>query len=186
MNRNFLLKNKKAAMEMSVGTIVTIVLLMSVLILGIFLVQKIFSSGSNAIDSIGTEVESEIQKLFSEEGNKIAIYPTSRDLIIKKGDDPKGFAFDVMNKDVESADFSYEIMADDVSNCGSLTKTKADSFLIGGEGSFSLGPGNHLDLPRLVKLDIPETAPPCTIIYTLEIKRNGEPYTGTNIFVTIK
>ena len=38
--------NKKAAMEMSVGTIVTIVLLMSVLVLGIFMIQKIFSGST--------------------------------------------------------------------------------------------------------------------------------------------
>ena len=41
------MKSKRGAMEMSVGTIVTIVLLMSVLVLGIFLVQKIFKTGMN-------------------------------------------------------------------------------------------------------------------------------------------
>ena len=37
------MRDKKAAMEMSVGTIVTIVLLMTVLILGLVLVRTIFS-----------------------------------------------------------------------------------------------------------------------------------------------
>ena len=37
---------KRGAMEMSVGTIVTIVLLMTVLVLGIFLVQRIFTSST--------------------------------------------------------------------------------------------------------------------------------------------
>jgi len=36
------MKSKRAAMEMSVGTIVTIVLLMTVLILGLVLVRSIF------------------------------------------------------------------------------------------------------------------------------------------------
>ena len=66
--------NSKGAMEMSVGTIVTIVLLMSVLVLGLFLVQRVFSSGTGAIDSIDSQVQNEIQKLFSEEGRTIAIY----------------------------------------------------------------------------------------------------------------
>jgi len=181
------LKNKKAAMEMSVGTIVTIVLMMTLLVLGIFFIQKIFDLGTNAIDSIGTEVENEIQKLFSDEGTKLAIYPTSRDVKIKKGDDPKGFAFSVRNNDVESATFTYEVHADDVSKCGSsFTKTKANNFLLGGSGGFSLGPGDMLELPRLVKLDLPENTPPCTIIYTLEIDKNNEPYSSADIFVTIK
>ncbi len=180
------IRNKKAAMEMSVGTIVTVVLLMSVLVLGIFLIKEIFFTATGAIDSISTEVESEIQKLFSDEGKKLAIYPTARAITLKKGDAPKGFAFSVQNKDVESADFTYTVTADDVSKCGSLTKSEADSFLLGGVGSFSLGAGNALELPRLVKLAIPETAPPCTLIYMVDVKKSGDPYAGGEIFVTIK
>ena len=63
-SNNFFTKNRKAAMEMSVGTIVTIVLLMSVLILGIFLVQKVFRSGSNAIDSVDDEIQNQIIQSF--------------------------------------------------------------------------------------------------------------------------
>jgi len=183
----FSINEKKAAMEMSVGTIVTIVLLMSVLVLGIFLVQKIFSSGVNAIDEIDNEVQNQITQLFSKEGTKIAIYPTSRQITIKKGDTPKGFAFSIKNTGVESAEFSYKVLANDISKCGSTFSVEdANNLLIGGTGSFSLGPGNSLDLARLVKLDVPETAPPCTFSYTLDINRNGQSYTGGDIFVTIK
>ena len=177
---------KKAAMEMSVGTIVTIVLLMTVLVLGIFFIIQIFSGATNAIDSVNTEVEDQIKKLFSDEGKKLAIYPTSRDIKLKKDDDPKGFAFSVLNKDVESAKFTYSLIADDVSDCGSLTESQANNFLIGGSGNFQLGPGSSLDQSRLVKFNVPETAPLCTIIYLIEIEKNGEPYTGADIWVTIK
>jgi len=181
------MKNRKAAMEMSVGTIVTIVLLMSVLILGIFLVQKVFTSGTNAIDVIDNEVQGQIEKLFSDEGKKVAIYPTSRQITLKKDDDPKGFAFSVRNNDVESAEFEYVLVASDVSKCGSGFKEEhANSFLLGGSGNFPLGPGNSLDLPRLIKFDLPESAPPCTMIYNLEIKKDNEPYSVVDIFVTIK
>lgn len=177
---------KKAAMEMSVGTIVTIVLLMTVLVLGIFLVQRIFFVGTNAVDSIGTEVENEIQKLFADEGKRVAIYPTSRDVKMKKGGDPAGFAFSVRNTDPEEARFSYSVTAQDVSNCGDLRESQAENFLIGGEGSFSLGSGDTLQFPRLVKLDLPETAPVCTLTYNLEILKDREAYSDVDIFVTIK
>ena len=65
--------NSKGAMEMSVGTIVTIVLLMSVLVLGLYFVQKIFASGSNAIDSVDSQVQSEINRLFSNGETKLAV-----------------------------------------------------------------------------------------------------------------
>ena len=184
---NFLPENRKAAMEMSVGTIVTIVLLMSVLILGIFLVQKIFSSSTNAIDTIDNEVQNQITQLFSDEDNKLAIYPTSRDIVIKKKDDLKGFAFSVRNLGVESADFSYLVRASDVSRCGrGFTVEVAESYLLGGSGEFSLGPGNSFDMPRLIKFDLNDNSPPCTIIYYLAIAKGEEAYAGTDIFVTIK
>jgi uncharacterized protein YneF (UPF0154 family) len=179
--------NKKAAMEMSVGTIVTIVLLMVVLILGIFLTQRIFKSSINAIDEIDSEVQSQITQLFAKEGNKLAVYPTSREIVIKKGDDPKGFAFSVKNTDVEEAEFSYSVVVDDISKCGTtLTEEEANEMLIGKEGSFTLGPGDALDLPRLVKLDIPETAPPCTMTFNLEVDKDSVSYSTAQIFVTIK
>lgn len=179
--------NKKAAIEMSMTTFVTIVLVVIVMVLGIFFIQKIFTSGSNAIDSIDSQVQSEINKLFAEEGSKLAIYPTSRQITLKKGDDPKGFAFSVRNDDVNTRQFTYTITADDISKCGStMTKPIAENYLLGGTGSFELGPGNSLDLPRLVKLEVPESAPPCTIIYSLNVKRGTEGYSVADIFVTIK
>ena len=174
-------------MEMSVGTMVTIVLLMVVLVLGIFLVQRIFRSGTNAIDSIDNEVQSQIQKLFAEEGRNVAIYPTSREIILKKGDTPKGFAFSVKNTDVEEAEFTYVTSAMDVSKCGSgFTKEIANGYLLGGEGSFNLGGGNALDFPRLVRFTIPDTAPPCPIVYNLEIRKGGQSYSSVDVLVTIK
>jgi len=178
---------KKAAIELSMTTFVTIVLVVVVMVLGIFFIQRIFKSGTNAIDSIDSQVQDQINQLFSTEGTKIAVYPTSRAITLVKGDDPKGFAFSVKNNAVNSADFSYTLTSDDISKCGStMTKQIADSYVLGGTGSFSLGPGNPLDLPRLVKFEVPDTAPPCTIIYTLDIKKGTESYSGADIFVTIK
>ncbi len=179
--------NKKAAMEMSISTFILIALGVTMLVLGLVFVRTIFSTGTSAIDQIDTAIQDEINKLFADEDKKIVIYPSSRQIELKKGDDPKGFAFSVRNNDVESASFEYTVDASDISNCGStMTETKADSFLLGGSGSFSLGPGNSLDLPRLVKFEIPETAPPCTMIYNLEVEKSGEAYSGAQIFVVVK
>ncbi len=181
---------KKGAMEMSVGTIVTIVLLMAVLVMGIFLVQRIFKSATGAVDAVDSEVQSEIRKLFADEGATLAIYPTSRQITLKKGDDPKGFAFSVKNVNIESIDFTYTIEADpafDFTKCGStFTASRANSWLIVDAGSFSLGPGNDLELPELVLFNIPESAPPCTLPYKIDIDTTSEYYTGTKIFVTIE
>ena len=181
--------SKIGAMEMSVGTIVTIVLLVSVLILGIILVQKIFKGSSDAIDSINAELNSQIQQLFSDKSQKLVVYPPSRDISLKKSDEtPKGFGFSVQNtRDVESANFTYIVESSDVSQCGStFTKDKANNFIIGKEGNFEIGPGGILEYARLVRFNIPESAPPCTMIYNLKVYKEQIPYSSADILVTIK
>jgi len=187
---NFFKKNRKAAMEMSVGTIVTIVLLMSVLVLGIFLVQKVFQSGTNAVDQINQQVENEINKLFSEEGQTLAIFPTSKQLTIKQGDS-KGFAFSLFNKNVNGNTYNWEVESLSSFNfaerCGSgMTKEKADMFLIVPAGEISLPGSSQMESPELILFDIPEDAPLCTIPYKLTVNPNkGDPF-GATIFLEIK
>lgn len=171
---------------MSVGTMVTIVLLMIVLVLGIFFIQKIFATGTNAIDTIDNQVQSELQKLFSSEGARLAFYPTSRDVVIKKGDTPRGFAFQVRNNDVEDATFMYETEATDASKCGtSFTKEDANDMLLGGIGEIDVGRG-EVSEGIIVKFIVPETAPPCTIAYNFKVSKDGSSYSGLNFFLTIK
>jgi len=182
------MKNKRAAMEMSVGTMVTIVLLMIVLVLGIFFIQRIFSSGTNAIDTIDTEMQNQIQKLFgSDEVTKVAMYPTSQRITIKQGDRDKGFGFFVRNLDSTTSSFKFEIKATDTSACpSSLTEDIATSYLLGDIGEINdLQSGDTYQ--RLVTFIIPATAPLCTINYDLVVKRdNDENYGGLNFALTIK
>src|SRR3989344_1360311 len=137
---------KKAQMQMSVGTIVTIVLLMTVLVLGLVLTRTIFRSSTESIDQIDQAIQNEISKLFAEEGKKIVVYPTSRQISIKKDDDPRGFAFSIKNIGTEDMEFSYTIKADPNFNygkCGSgFTPSKADSWVLTSAGSFSVVKGN--------------------------------------------
>ena len=181
------MKDKRGAMEMSVGTIVTIVLLMSVLVLGIFLVQKIFTSSSGAIDQVDTQLQNQINQLFAEEGKKLVVMPTSRDISIKKGKDPSGFAFSVVNKGAEQAEYNFEVKSSDVSNCGStMTNERADSYVLGGTGSFTLAAGGSLDPARLIRFVVSEEAPICTIIYELGVYRDGLADSNANLFLNIK
>jgi len=179
--------SKTGAMEMSVGTMVTIVLLMVVLVLGIFFIQKIFKSGTNAIDSIDSQVQSEIEKLFAKENTKVGFYPTSREVSLKKGDDPAGFAFSIKNNDIEEREFSFTTTAVDASKCGAgFDEEDATDMLLGGSGTFGIGPGDKSE-SRLVKFVVPESTPPCTIEYELEILRDDETtYVNINFFLTIK
>ena len=180
--------NNKGALEMSVGTIVTIVLLMTVLVLGIYFIQKIFISGENAINVVDVQVQNEINQLFSKGDQKLSVYPSSRDITIKKGGDVlKGFAFSVYNNGNEEASFEYSLQPDDWSDCGeTITEQKASGYIRGGSGTFSLGPSNYLENARLVRFNFDEDTPACTIFYNLDVKRDGSSYSSAQIVINIK
>ncbi|HLC87247.1 MAG TPA: hypothetical protein VJH65_03175 [Candidatus Nanoarchaeia archaeon] len=65
--------NKKAAMELTMGTMVTIVLVVAALILGLVLVQKIFTGATESVDIINTKVQSEINNLFADESSTVIV-----------------------------------------------------------------------------------------------------------------
>ena len=183
------MKNKKAAMEMSVGTIVTIVLLMTVLILGLVLVRTIFAGAKGAIDGITKEVENEITKLFAEDNSrKIVVYPTSRSIVIKKGTDNLGFGFSIRNIKQEEEVFSYEITATEIS-CNMKSDEAENMISLGRKGSnIALPPGDFMVDPIFVRFNIPDSAPPCEIRYNLQVKeKSGNTYAPTQgIDLTIK
>ncbi|MBW6442547.1 hypothetical protein K0A97_02065 [Patescibacteria group bacterium] len=184
------LGKKKGAMELSVSTMIIVVLAMVLLVLGVFFIQRIFGSATNAIDSIDSQVQSEIQKLFADEAHILAVYPTSREVILKKGD-RKGFAFSIRNSQNEARLFEYEIEAvesyDFSGKCGSsFSKAQADYWMVISSGSFNLAGAATSTLPELILFDIPEEAPSCSIPYRIDITANGEPYANTQIYLVIK
>ncbi|NCO17977.1 hypothetical protein COT60_03020 [Candidatus Pacearchaeota archaeon CG09_land_8_20_14_0_10_30_9] len=184
-------KNTKGAMEMSVGTIVTIVLLMSVLVLGIFFISKIFTSSNNAINSIDTQIQNEINQMFSDGKTlKLAVYPSSRIITVKRGaSPPQGFAFSIYNNAKTQADFTYSIKASDVTDCqGTVTESQANSYVLGGTtlNPIPIGGSQMLSNARLVQFPVPESMPSCTVKYDLLLYRDGSAYDSADISVTFK
>jgi len=174
-------KNKKAAMEMSVGTIVTIVLLMTVLVLGLVLVRTIFFSSIDNIKGIDQAIKNEIRGLFSEDSTrKVVIYPETRRIIIKKGVDDSGFGFAIRNLEDEAKTFSYEISAVETSCPNSLRLDAADEFIsLGRESNNLIIPaGSIMDTEIFVRFRIPLTAPACEIRYNINVflESRNNPY----------
>jgi hypothetical protein len=181
--------NKKAAMELTMGTMVTIVLLVMVLILGGYFVQKIFFSASGSLDAIDESVKGEINKLFSEDTNKkIIIYPPSRTTSFKKGDGGIGFALSMRNTGTEAATFTYSVAAIETDCPSSLTVTQADGFLgLGKTGSVQIGPGDVMADPTPITFNIPETAPPCSVKYGITMQKDGQAYgSSVDVILTVE
>ena len=87
---------KKGAIEMSIGTIVVIVLAMTMLILGLVLVRNIFTGATYNVDQLNKNVEAEINKLFNEKGDNIVLYLPKSQADISQGKS-FGIAFGIRN-----------------------------------------------------------------------------------------
>jgi hypothetical protein len=167
------MKDKRAAMELSMGTIVILVLAMIMLIMGIVLIRTIFDTAGGAITEIDDGVKSEINKIFADPSKKLVLYPAKRTITLKQRSQGEGFAFAVRNTEIDSLEFTYAVEVDpsfDIREKCHITKAEADQWLLIDSGSVSLGPGQKQEEGELILFNIPDSAPPCTIPYKIDVK----------------
>ena len=183
--------NKKAAMEMSVGTIVTIVLLMTVLILGLVLVRKIFSGSIDVVDMTDRQIKDEVNKLFSKD-DKLVVYPDTREVEIPIGDNRGKFGLGIKNLGgTGGGDFSYEVEATSISKeCSGgenpVNQIRAETWITLGakENNIRIAPGETV--AKNVKLNIPIGSPlPCSVRYSITVKVGNEVYATSDIDVIL-
>ena len=74
---------KKGALELSISTIVVIVIGMAMLVLGLVLVRTIFTGTTKNIGQLNDKVRDEITKLFPDEGKDVVVYVTDGSSTIK-------------------------------------------------------------------------------------------------------
>lgn len=179
--------NKKGALELSVGTIVIIVIAMAMLILGLVFVRTIFSGATDSVDVINDNVRAEIDKLFSDNDKKVVVNLPDGQVDIKKGNS-FGIVFAVRNTaEAESTagKFNFKVLAASIEKGCQLTITQADSYVkLNSEGSFDLLPGVEPET-RIVKIEPTESAPLCEIVYEVQVKKDGQPYDSEQFIVNI-
>ncbi len=174
---------KKGTIELSIGTIVIIVLAMSMLILGLVLVKTIFSGSTQNVLQMNEEVRGEINKLFVED-KRIVVYLPNQVAEIEQNKD-WGVAFGIKNLargTSESGKFTYEITVSDPDvkkKCGIDEKVVESWIKTGRTDSLMLMPGEAYC--GIVRFLIPEGAPLCTIRFHLIIKKDDQHY-ATDFF----
>ena len=174
---------KKGAIELSIGTIVIIVLAMSMLILGMVLIKNIFSGSNENVLQMNDKVKDQINKLFVE--NKKTIVYLSNQIAKIKHNEEWGVAFGIRNLQkgtAEAGKFSYEVIVSDPNvrkNCGLGEKDIEAWIKTGKSDSMTLGPGDTY--VGVVRFFIPENAPICTVRFHIDVKLDNQPY-STDFF----
>lgn len=167
---------RKGAVELSVGTIVILVIGMTMLVLGILLVRTIFSGATSSIEQIDEGVKKEINDLFSEGDKKLVVRLANQKADIKKGDN-FGIAFGVRNTETggtgAAQQFTYRVEATSIpSNCNINRATAENYIAVGRTGSLTIAPGSEPEVD-LIRFSIPESAPLCILRYTVTVNRGS-------------
>ncbi len=181
--------SKRGAIELSIGTIVIIVLAMSMLILGIVLVKNIFGVGMDVTDVIGNEVEQEITNMFGE-GDKLAMAPSARRKDVQVGE-KTGFGFAIANKisggEGQDAKFSYDIAVSDenLRDCG-LRAAEVEKWIKSGR-TLPIGAiSTSQPFKAIILMTIPENAPLCTVTYIITVKADGVVYDTSSMAISVE
>jgi len=182
--------NKKAAMEMSVGTIVTIVLLMSVLVLGLVLTTNIFKGATNAVDMTNDQLTDQISKLFSKD-EKIVIYPESR-LVQIKQEAIGAVGIGIKNKLTGTAGetkFSYTVSVSDPDlqkKCGADIRTSdVESWITAGREQINMPIASGDFANEKIRFEIPVGAPLCTIRFSANVLAGTQTYGSVRFDVQV-
>jgi len=175
--------DKRGAIEMSIGTIVVIVLAMSMLILGMILVKNIFSGASENVLQMNDKVKDQINKLFVEDKRTVVYLPNQIARIDQN--ENWGIAFGVKNLargTAEAGRFHYDVT---VSDPDVRTKCGIDERTI--EGWIKTGRADDMTIPPgqsyfgIVRFLIPENAPLCTVRFHIDVTMDGAAY-ATDFF----
>lgn len=181
-------KNRKAQMQMSVGTIVTIVLLMTVLILGLVLVRNIFGSATKVIDLTNEQLTEEVNKLFGED-KAVVVYPASRIMEVVQGEiDAFGIGIKNLLGTAGGNTFSYETVVSDPDlqrKCG-ISENVVLGWISTGRAENDIPIPSGDKSTQRVLLDIPVGSPLCTFRLRVNVNSALGSYGTEFMDITIK
>ncbi|HLC32014.1 MAG TPA: hypothetical protein VJK51_05090 [Candidatus Nanoarchaeia archaeon] len=177
---------KKGAIELSVSTIVIIVLAMSMLILGLVLVRNIFTGATESVDVLDDKIKSEITKLFTEESSNVVIkLGTDKTIVVEPGDQNIGVAIGARTYDgsevgrSERLQYKLSLDTNDKSCYKFLGETKTKNLFfttVGRDVNFDSWQGSNA-YARIV-LTIPDGTPSCLQKVNVAVRDNDKT-TGT-------
>jgi len=134
------LRNKKAAFEMSMSTIIVIVLSVVFLILGLVLLRTIYSSATSSIGTIDDKLKTQLSSLFADEEQPIFIKPEDGQLKIRADTANFGFIIggrtkygnDIGADGSPRNDMQYRLIVDKDSACAKkIGESKVKQWFVG-------------------------------------------------------
>lgn len=171
---------KRGAVELSISTIVIVVLAVSMLILGLVLIRTIFKSATSVADMTDDALKSQMNELYGE-AKEVSVYPDSKQIDISLEDGTGEFAIGIRNTESGSAsklNFEYDVSVSEVAKgCDATPEEMLGKISLGktsGEKPLEIKSG-ELIIKR-VDFSVGVGDPICLVRYRIDVTLNGQPY----------
>ena len=183
------MKNKRAGFEMSITTLVVIVIAVVMLILGLVLVRQIFRGATESMSIMEAGMMDKVRDIFGEEGGTISLF--SKTISVKP--DTMGFRIPVgfhtqegRTVTEENMEFTIEVVQGGAKACGKekvetwiefppITTTPSDAF--------SKVEGNIAGLD--IVISVPKNTQYCTQLIRINVYFNNEKYSHDTITLNV-
>ena len=172
--------NRRGALELSIGTIVVIVIGMSMLILGLVLVRTIFSGSTKSIEDLNDQVQSEILDLFDDDSGNLIVKLGSADTAKVKPGDRFNVAIGAQHPDGnavtrETLQYRVELSEDSDENCLRLLgrQRTEDLFVtrVNSWNEFDKYSGSNAF--ALIEISVPKGTARCTQKVNIDMRVSG-------------
>ena len=163
-----ILKSKKGAIELSMTTVVIIVLSMTMLVLGLTLIKTLFTGAIYTAQSMNTQIQTKINQAFQETSTTVAIVKESGMVNPELAKDQ--CVWWAIQADVPGT-YSYKatVSAEECATKYGVSQATIESWFTGLTGSMTLS-ANQIKNNCLL-LSLPKTAPSC--LFKVSIVANG-------------
>ena len=164
------IRGKKAAIEMSMTTIIVIVLSLTLLIFGFVFVRSIMCTAIGLTDSVGDKAKDEINKLFGatsgevicigESGSPASMTPGERNIIFcgVRAEQLQRYRFDIEVNRRSSSQVITEFV---------------DNWFLSENWDREVAPGDE-EAKKIARLDLPEDAPEGNLVFDLDVYVDGK------------
>lgn len=159
--------NKKAALELSIGTIVVVVIAITMLILGIVFVRSVMCGALGLTGDLNSRVKGEINALFGSTGGEVQCIGVSGEPI-RMIPGEVNIVYCGINAPQEAR---YSILLKEIKSVHS-TQSELKTWIVTDLWEGTVAPGDE-DPKKAVRLNIPANAPDDTLMLQVVIKKGG-------------
>jgi len=164
---NKLKRGRRGALELSIGTIVIIVIAITMLILGIVFVRSIMCGAINLTGDLNDRVKGEINDLFGATGGEVQCIGASGEPI-RMEPGKVNLVYCGIKAPQEA---KYSVVITDYSAVYS-TKSDLKSWMVDDSWEGTVAPNDEIP-KKVARLDIPKEAPEDSITIQVTIKKEG-------------